>query len=130
MRFTRVGAFTCAALFAATLAACGGSRGTCGGQSVPLGPIPAGTPIPAQPLPANSGVSTDVWVGVAFTVNSGGTVTAAHVRLSSGSTVVDAAAVRIVEATPFKIIDTNCEGQPIQSGYVVIDFSPNAAYAV
>lgn len=77
-------------------------------------------------MPANSGISTDAWVGVDFTVDASGTVTTANVRLSSGSTVVDAAAKQIVEATRFRVIDTNCLGQPVRSGYMAIQFSPTA----
>jgi hypothetical protein len=38
---------------------------------------------------------------------------------------VDNAALQIVEATIFKSIDINCEGQPVRSGYAGIQFSPN-----
>lgn len=125
MHISRLTVLTCTFLILLGLAACGGSRGTCGAQVVPVGPIPAGTPIPVQPLPSNSGLSTNATVGVDFTVNLSGAVTAASVRTSSGSTVVDNTALQIVKTTLFKVIDTNCEGQPVRSGFVAITFSPN-----
>jgi len=124
MRRSRHVAYVCTLLLALALAGCGGSRGGCA-ASVPLGPVPAGTPIPVQTLPANSGITGSAFVRVDFTVNASGTVTAANVQLSSGSAVVDAAAVKIVESTTFKVIDTNCLGQPVRSGSVLIQFSPN-----
>jgi TonB family protein len=128
MRFSCLAAFACAFLLI-VLAACGGSRGGCGAQSIPVGPVPAGTPIPVQPLPANSGISTNVWVTVDFAVDASGTVTGTKVQVSSGSAAVDAAAIQIVKTTTFKVIDTNCEGQAVRAGFVMIEFSPNATPA-
>lgn len=123
MRFSRPAAFACTFLFALTLCACSGPRDGCGAQSIPLGPVPAGTPIPVQPMPQNSGLTANAFVGIDFTINATGTVTTEHVRISSRSTVVDNTALQIVQTTLFKAIDINCEGQPVRSGYVGIEFT-------
>lgn len=115
----------CTLAAALALAGCGGSRGGCAAH-VPVGPIPAGTPIPVQPLPANSGISSNVSVSVAFSIDANGTVTGTRIVVSSGSSAVDADAIAIVDATPFKSVDTNCLGVPARSGLVVVTFSPNA----
>lgn len=93
---------------------------------MPIGPVPAGTPIPVQPLPANSGFSTTVTVRVDFAISANGTVSAESVQGSSGSTIVDNAALQIVKTTPFKSIDTNCDGAPVRQGFIDVTFSPNA----
>lgn len=117
--------FAWALLIASGLAACGGgSRQGCA-LYIPKGPVPAGTPIPLQPLPANAGISTSATANIAFAIDANGAVTSERVLSSSGNAVVDNAALQIVKATTFKPVDTNCEGAPVRQGNVAITFTLN-----
>ena len=119
-------AFAGALLIASGLAACGGGSQQGCALYIPRGPVPAGTPIPVQPLPANAGISTSATANVAFTIDANGSVIAEHVLSSSGNSPVDNAALQLVKATTFKPVDTNCDGAPVRQGNVSITFSPNA----
>ncbi|HET9096569.1 MAG TPA: TonB family protein [Candidatus Baltobacteraceae bacterium] len=122
-RLTRYGGVLVIA--ALLLAGCGGAQGgTC--TAVPIPPALAGTPIPAQPIPQNAGVTTGVSVVVSVVVDSNGNVVSDSVKSSSQNAVIDDAALALVRNSKFNPGIKACGPNAPDTTTVTVPFSPSA----
>ncbi len=121
----RVGVLLAVVAIIALGGCAGGSGGTC--QMTPVPASLAGTPIPAQPFPSGSHVTSAVNVVVSVTVNASGAPTAEQIQSSSNDAAVDRAAIAAAARAAYRAGLPGCSNAPAPDIVVVtVPFSPTA----
>ena len=113
-----------AAIAFVAFCSCGGQPGgTC---TLPGGaPTVAGTPIPTQPIPASTGITTPVTVLVGVTVDASGNLSSITIKASSNNFTLDNAALTLVKGSKFNPGFAGCGSVPNQATISIL-FSPSA----